>query len=97
MALPEPFAAGVERPAAPFPELRDPARKHRLLAVAAGDVAFGDNRATQHYAIADYGHQPRRVQQVPMVGDLPVSLDGQTSQALKGNSDAYNGLLAADS
>ncbi|MBD0336464.1 MAG: TauD/TfdA family dioxygenase [Cyanobacteria bacterium Co-bin13] len=60
-----------------------------------GDVAFWDNRATQHYAIADYGHQPRRVQRVTIVGDLPVGLDGQTSQAIKGNSDAYNGLLAA--
>jgi alpha-ketoglutarate-dependent sulfate ester dioxygenase len=60
-----------------------------------GDVAFWDNRATQHYAIADYGHQPRRVQRVTIVGDLPVSLDGQTSQALKGSSAAYNGLLAA--
>ena len=32
-----------------------------------GDVAFWDNRATQHYAIADYGDQPRRVQRVTVV------------------------------
>ncbi|TVQ09450.1 MAG: TauD/TfdA family dioxygenase [Leptolyngbya sp. DLM2.Bin27] len=62
-----------------------------------GDVAFWDNRATQHYAIADYGHQPRRVQRVTIVGDLPVSLDGQHSTAIKGDSAPYNGLLAVAS
>ena len=51
-----------------------------------GDVAFWDNRATQHYAIADYGDLPRRVQRVTVVGDLPVSLEGQTNLALKGDS-----------
>ncbi|XGB42106.1 MAG: TauD/TfdA family dioxygenase [Nodosilinea sp. LVE1205-7] len=59
-----------------------------------GDVAFWDNRATQHYAIADYGDRPRRVQRVTVAGDLPVSLDGQTSIALKGDSAQYNGDLA---
>ncbi|MFM7324500.1 MAG: TauD/TfdA dioxygenase family protein, partial [Nodosilinea sp.] len=62
-----------------------------------GDVAFWDNRATQHYAIADYGDQPRRVQRVTVVGDLPVSLEGQTSVALKGDSAQYNGDLAVAS
>jgi alpha-ketoglutarate-dependent taurine dioxygenase len=60
-----------------------------------GDVAFWDNRSTQHYAIADYGLNPRRVQRVTIVGDLPVSPSGETSRALKGDSAAYNGLLAA--
>ncbi|HLO84798.1 MAG TPA: TauD/TfdA family dioxygenase [Nostocaceae cyanobacterium] len=55
-----------------------------------GDVAFWDNRATQHYAIADYGNQPRHVQRVTIVGDLPVSIDGQHSQAIKGDSSSYN-------
>lgn len=55
----------------------------------AGDVAFWDNRATQHYAIADYGDQSRRMQRVTISGDLPVSVDGQSSQALKGDSSAY--------
>ncbi|MFZ4639577.1 MAG: TauD/TfdA dioxygenase family protein [Nodosilinea sp.] len=55
-----------------------------------GDVAFWDNRSTQHYAIADYGDLPRRVQRVTVVGDLPLSLDGQTSIALKGDSAAYS-------
>lgn len=54
-----------------------------------GDVAFWDNRATQHYAIADYGNQPRHVQRVTIVGDLPVSIDGKHSEAVKGDSSAY--------
>ena len=60
-----------------------------------GDVAFWDNRSTQHYAIADYGDQPRRVQRVTIVGDLPVNAEGESSVAIKGDSAAYNGLLAA--
>jgi len=44
-----------------------------------GDVAFWDNRATQHYAIDDFGSEPRRVQRVTLVGDLPISVDGRTS------------------
>jgi len=54
-----------------------------------GDIAFWDNRATQHYAIDDYSNQPRRVQRVTIVGDLPVGIDGNHSQAIKGDSAAY--------
>jgi taurine dioxygenase len=54
-----------------------------------GDVAFWDNRATQHYAIYDYEGQPRRVQRVTIVGDQPRSIDGKFSQAIKGDSSAY--------
>ncbi|WNZ27032.1 TauD/TfdA family dioxygenase [Leptolyngbya sp. NK1-12] len=61
----------------------------------AGDVAFWDNRATQHYAIDDFGSQDRHVQRITIVGDLPVSVDGRTSQAIKGDSSAYNQLLVA--
>lgn len=59
-----------------------------------GDVAFWDNRATQHYAIDDFGDQPRRVQRVTLVGDLPVSIDGKRSEAIKGDSAAYTRRLA---
>lgn len=54
-----------------------------------GDVAFWDNRATQHYAVYDYGDQPRRVQRVTIAGDLPVGIDGRLSYAIKGDSSTY--------
>ncbi|MBW4657824.1 MAG: TauD/TfdA family dioxygenase [Drouetiella hepatica Uher 2000/2452] len=60
-----------------------------------GDVAFWDNRATQHYAIDDYGNQPRRVQRVTIGGDLPVSIEGKHSQAIKGDSAAYTRQVVA--
>ena len=59
-----------------------------------GDVAFWDNRATQHYAIADYGDQPRHVQRVTIVGDIPVGIDGKQSQVVKGDSSTYNRRVA---
>jgi len=55
-----------------------------------GDIAFWDNRATQHYAIADYDDQPRHVQRVTISGDLPVGIDGKTSAAIQGDASAYN-------
>jgi len=60
-----------------------------------GDVAFWDNRATQHYAIADYGDQPRRVQRVTIAGDLPLGIDGGYSQAIQGDSAVYIPNLVA--
>jgi len=60
-----------------------------------GDVAFWDNRATQHYAIADYGDQPRHVQRVTIVGDIPVGINGKQSEAIKGDSSVYNRSLVA--
>ncbi len=47
----------------------------------AHDVAICDNRATQHYAINDYGDQPRVVRRVTIEGDVPVSVDGRSSRA----------------
>ncbi|WP_437785179.1 TauD/TfdA dioxygenase family protein [Sorangium sp. So ce1097] len=46
---------------------------------AAGDVAIWDNRATQHYAINDYGDQLRVVRRVTVDGDVPVGVDGRRS------------------
>ncbi|WHU04961.1 TauD/TfdA family dioxygenase [Sphingomonas sp. NIBR02145] len=47
-----------------------------------GDVAIWDNRATQHYAIDDYGDQHRVVRRVTLAGDVPVGVDGQSSRAI---------------
>jgi alpha-ketoglutarate-dependent taurine dioxygenase len=44
-----------------------------------GDVAIWDNRATQHYAINDYGEQQRIVRRVTIDGDAPISVDGRHS------------------
>jgi len=46
---------------------------------SAGDVAIWDNRATQHYAIDDYGDQPRIVRRVTIAGKAPVGVDGRRS------------------
>ncbi|MEW6639542.1 MAG: TauD/TfdA family dioxygenase [Pseudomonadota bacterium] len=45
----------------------------------AGDVAIWDNRATQHYAVNDYGDQHRLVRRATVDGDVPVSVDGRRS------------------
>lgn len=44
-----------------------------------GDVAIWDNRATQHYAVNDYGDQHRVVRRAAIDGDVPVSVDGRRS------------------
>ena len=59
---------------------------------AVGDVAIWDNRATQHYAINDYGDQHRIVRRVTVAGDVPVGVDGRRSVA---RSVALRGASAA--
>ena len=56
---------------------------------APGDLAVWDNRATQHYAIDDYGDLPRRMHRITVAGDVPVGVDGRRSTALKGDAAAY--------
>lgn len=42
-----------------------------------GDVAIWDNRATQHYAINDYGDAHRLMRRVTVAGEPTVAVDGQ--------------------
>lgn len=57
---------------------------------APGDVAIWDNRATQHYAVDDYGDLARKVNRVTVAGDVPVDVDGRRSVAVRGDSAAYS-------
>jgi alpha-ketoglutarate-dependent sulfate ester dioxygenase len=53
------------------------------------DLAIWDNRATQHYAIFDYGTEHRRGERVTVAGPTPVGVDGRPSVTLKGDASAY--------
>ncbi|MGK6310366.1 TauD/TfdA dioxygenase family protein [Variovorax sp. DT-64] len=44
------------------------------------DVAIWDNRSTQHFAINDYGNQPRLVRRVTVHGETAIAVDGQRSR-----------------
>ena len=46
-----------------------------------GDVAVWDNRATQHYAVDDYGTQKRVVRRVTIQGEIPTAIDGSRSRS----------------
>ncbi|SEI46093.1 taurine dioxygenase [Azotobacter beijerinckii] len=48
-----------------------------------GDVALWDNRATQHIAVDDYGSARRIVRRTTVLGEIPVSVGGETSRAIK--------------
>ena len=54
-----------------------------------GDVAIWDNRATQHYAVADFGEEPREVRRITVAGDVPVSVDGRHSEVLVGDASGF--------
>ncbi len=59
-----------------------------------GDIAIWDNRATQHYAVADYDDHPRLLTRITVAGDIPVGLDGTRSVALKGDASQYSAVVA---
>ena len=57
-----------------------------------GDVAMWDNRATQHYAVADFDTQPREMRRITVAGDVPVSIDGRRSIVRSGNADHFSSI-----
>lgn len=57
-----------------------------------GDVAIWDNRATQHYAVADWGDQHRRLERITLAGDVPVSVHGESSRVIAGDASHYSPL-----
>ncbi len=60
-----------------------------------GDTAIWDNRATQHYAVNDYGNAHRVVERVTVSGVRPVGLDGWQSRAIRGDNASYQGGQSA--
>jgi alpha-ketoglutarate-dependent sulfate ester dioxygenase len=55
-----------------------------------GDIAIWDNRATQHYAVADYDDLPRLMHRITIAGDVPVGIGGDTSVVRKGDASHYS-------
>ena len=45
-----------------------------------------DNRITQHYAVDNYDHLPRRLHRVTVAGDVPVGLTGERSRVIEGDA-----------
>jgi taurine dioxygenase len=54
-----------------------------------GDVAMWDNRASQHYAIYDYGDHQRKIRRCMIAGDIPVGVDGRHSVAVEGDASGF--------
>ena len=48
-----------------------------------GDVAFWDNRSTQHRAVADFALQRRTLRRATVHGEVPVGIDGRSSQTVR--------------
>ena len=64
----------------------------------ANDVAIWDNRATQHYAINDYGDATRLMRRVTIEGEPAVSVTGERSRTRKRpeavNDDSIRAAIA---
>lgn len=59
------------------------------------DVVIWDNRSTQHYAVNDYGTQPRVVRRVTVEGEIAVGVDGSKSRTVSRPQDAANSAESA--
>jgi taurine dioxygenase len=57
-----------------------------------GDVAVWDNRATQHYGVADYDDLRRRLHRITIAGDVPVSVEGVASTTVVGDAAHFSAL-----
>jgi alpha-ketoglutarate-dependent taurine dioxygenase len=60
-----------------------------------GDIAIWDNRATQHYAVADYDDEPRLLHRITVAGPVPVGINGDTAVVRKGDASHYSDLIPA--
>jgi alpha-ketoglutarate-dependent sulfate ester dioxygenase len=60
-----------------------------------GDIAIWDNRATQHYAVADYDDLPRLLHRITIAGPVPVGVGGDSSVPRMGDASFYSSLAAA--
>ena len=57
-----------------------------------GDIAVWDNRATQHYAVADHDDLPRLLHRITVAGDVPVGINGEVSRVLVGDASGYSSI-----
>lgn len=55
-----------------------------------GDFVLFDNRAAQHYAVADYDDHRRQLRRITLAGDVPVSIDGARSIVRQGDASHYS-------
>ena len=61
-----------------------------------GDIAVWDNRATQHYGVADYDDQFRFLSRVTLAGDVPVDVHGRPSRVVVGDASHYSDVVSPD-
>ena len=61
-----------------------------------GDIAVWDNRATQHYGVADYDDQFRFLSRVTLAGDVPLGVNGLSSRVVAGDASHYSDVVAPD-